>query len=252
MRKLYSLFAFVLCFGIIVPSIALAQEDESPVNLGVDIYSRYVWRGTDFGSSPSIQPCLEFSKSGFTIGTWGAYTTNINNPAQEADIYLGYTFLNDMISLTLSDYFFPTDGAENSYFVYDSNTAHLFEFSAAFNGTEDFPLSFLVGTIFYGADLNSEGNNRYSTYCEISYSPEIGGVPVSVFCGLNLTAASNADLNLPVPVSGFYGDKLGVVNLGFSATKNIKITDSFELPLNVALISNPMKGNIFLVAGFSF
>jgi len=251
MKKI-GLFYITILFLVIGFSANVMAQDESPVSAGVDIYSRYVWRGTDFGSSPSIQPCLEFSKGGFTIGTWGAYTTNINAPAQEADIYLGYTFINDMFSITFTDYFFPTDGAENDYFVYDDNTAHVFEGSLSFNGTDDLPIGFLVGTLIYGADYDVNGDNRYSTYCELSYSPEIKGMPVSVFMGVNLTPASDDDLNFLVPVNGFYGDDLGVCNFGFSAEKTLNITETFEVPLNVSLITNPMKGNIFLVAGFSF
>ena len=250
--KKFGLFILSVTLLIIGLSNFLNAQDESPISANVDIYSRYVWRGTDFGASPSIQPCLEFSKSGFTIGAWGAYTTNINAPAQEADIYLGYTFLNEMLSITFTDYFFPTDGAENDYFVYDKNTAHVFEASLSFNGTEDLPIGLLVGTLLYGSDYDYNGDNRYSTYLELSYSPEIKGTPVSVFCGVNLTPASDDDLNMPIPVNGFYGNDFGVCNFGFSATKNIKVTESFEVPLNVGLITNPMKGNIFLVAGISF
>lgn len=248
----FRLFTILFLFLFVGLNSSILAQEESPISANVDIYSRYVWRGTDFGGSPSIQPCLEFSKSGFTIGTWGAYTTNINSPAQEADIYLSYTFAKEMLSITMTDYFFPTDGADNDYFVYDKNTGHVFEASLSFNGTENLPLSFLLGTMVYGSDYDVNGDNRYSTYCEISYSPEIKGTPVSVFCGVNLTPASDDDQNIPIPVNGFYGNDFGVCNFGFSATKNINITETFEIPLNVSLITNPMKGNIYLVAGISF
>ena len=77
-------------------------------------------------------------------------------------------------------------------------------------------------------------------------------MPFSVFCGVNLFAPADGDLNMPVPVNGFYGNKTGVVNLGISAVKNIEVTKSFTLPLTVSVITNPMKGNMFLVAGMSF
>lgn len=250
MNKL-TVFTF-LFFVSAFASIQLMAQDESPISANVDLYSRYVWRGTDFGSSPSIQPCLEFSKGGFTIGTWGAYTSNINTPAQEADIYLSYTFMDDMLSVTFTDYFFPTDDADNDYFVYDGNTAHVFEGSISFNGTGDLPISLLIGTMVYGADYDRNGVNRYSTYCELAYSPEIKGMPVSVFCGINLLAPDDEDLNMLIPVGGFYGDKMGVVNFGFSATKNLDITETFKVPLELSLITNPMMGNVFLVAGISF
>jgi hypothetical protein len=251
MRKLLFII-FPICLFTNFFSKAIFSQEDSPISISTDIYSRYVWRGTDFGSSPTIQPGIEFSKLGFTIGAWGAYTTNINPTAQEADIYLGYTFLNDQISITLTDYFFPTDGIDNSYFVYDNSTSHVFEASLSYNGTENLPIGILVGTLVYGDDKDGNGDNRYSTYLELSYSPEIKEMPISIFCGLNLLATSESDLNLANPINGFYGDKLGVVNLGISATNNIKITDSFSLPLNLSVITNPMSGNFFIVAGFSF
>ena len=58
-------------------SILFAQEDnveiKNPISISCDLMSRYVWRGTDFGGSPSIQPGIEYSKAGFSIGAWGAY-----------------------------------------------------------------------------------------------------------------------------------------------------------------------------------
>ena len=85
-----------------------AQEDEknSPISIGVDLMSRYVWRGTDYGSSPSIQPSLELGLGGFALGVWGAYTTNLPG-VQELDLYATYTF-SDIVTID-RDYrlFFP-------------------------------------------------------------------------------------------------------------------------------------------------
>jgi len=85
-----------------------AQEEEknSPISIGVDLMSRYVWRGTDYGSSPSIQPSLELGLGGFALGVWGAYTTNLPG-VQELDLYATYTF-SDIVTID-RDYrlFFP-------------------------------------------------------------------------------------------------------------------------------------------------
>ncbi len=258
MKKLF--LSLVVVSMTIMFNITAVNAQESPFHVGVDIWSRYVWRGTDFGSSPSVQPCIEYSTHGFTIGSWGAYTTSLNAPAQEADLYLAYTFANDMFKVIVTDYFFPTDGGLNQYFNYkNGETGHYFEGGIAFNGTEKLPLKFFAGTMFYGNDLDHAGDNRFSTYLELSYNPMIKGTDFSVFLGANLTAASDDDLNYidpitlqPAPVSGFYGDKAGLCRVGISAAKKIQITDSFELPLTVMLQSNPMKGNLFLTAGFTF
>ena len=77
----------------------------------------------------------------------------------------------EMITVTATDYFFPVDGFMNKYFDYtDTTTGHIFEVSAAFNGTEKLPLGFLVATNVYGADARKDNGDPYfSTYIEANY-----------------------------------------------------------------------------------
>ena len=85
-----------LLLFIIIAAPLYAQE----LSVGSDFVSRYIWRGTDFGNSPSIQPTVAFSTGGLTIGFWGAYATN--DVYQETDFYGGYSFdLNSSGSLYL-------------------------------------------------------------------------------------------------------------------------------------------------------
>ena len=216
-----------------------------------DFNSRYVWRGMDFGASPSIQPGITYSHSGFAIGAWGAYSVN-GSQAQEADLFLSYTGLNDMISVGVTDYFFPNDTlGNNDYFNYKSNeTGHLFEAFIQFNGTENLPLTFLVASNIYGDDLNSAGKSRFSSYAELGYSfttnTDLG---LDIFLGANLTTRSNDDIT--AGVGGFYADKAGIVNMGITASKDIPITEKFALPVRLSLIANPTNNNIFMVFGFT-
>ncbi|MDA3910468.1 MAG: hypothetical protein PF448_03815 [Bacteroidales bacterium] len=233
-----------------VSSFAQTESKENPFSISLDIASRYVWRGTDFGGSPSLQPGLEYSFKGLTVGSWGAFTTNLPG-AQELDLYIGYTFLNDMISLTVTDYFFPDETIGNDhYFDYREDfTGHIFEAALSFNGSEDLPLGFLIASNVYGADakrLNDDGSvagNQFSSYAELSYSFKF----IDVFAGANLTAADTDKGE-----SGFYGDNLGFVNIGCTVSKDIKITEAFSLPLSVSLINNPQSEKVFLVATMSF
>ncbi len=43
------------------------------ISLGSDLASRYVWRGSDFGESMSIQPYLSFDKGAFR-SAWASYS----------------------------------------------------------------------------------------------------------------------------------------------------------------------------------
>jgi len=218
------------------------------LTIGVDLMSRYIFRGTDVGgASPSIQPNLEYSSGKFKIGLWGAYAIN-QTGSQEADIYLSYD-ITKRFSLTVTDYFFPTDDGNYKYFDYDNlTTGHILEASISYSGTEKLPLTVLLATNFYGADpirLNADGtrkNIQYSSYAEVGYAFK----KFNAFIGFNLT---NPDEELGE--TGFYGDTFGVVNLGISAERSVKITKSFDLPLSFSLITNPQAQKIFFVFGIS-
>jgi len=47
-------------------------------------------------------------------------------------------------------------------------------------------------------------------------------------------------------------DPFGVTNVGISTSKEIKITDSYSLPVFGAAIVNPQAGDFNIVVGVSF
>jgi hypothetical protein len=51
--------------------------------------------------------------------------------------------------------------------------------------------------------------------------------------------------------TGYYGSGPGVINLGITASREIRITETFSLPVSASLITNPQAENIFLVFGIS-
>ena len=66
------IYVLVIITGI---TSLFAQElkDESTWGVSCDIYNRYIWRGTDFGTSPSIQPGLTYTAGNLTLGAWSAW-----------------------------------------------------------------------------------------------------------------------------------------------------------------------------------
>ena len=155
-------------------SITLFGQDSLTINVAADINSRYVWRGLDYGASPSIQPTLSLSKKNFEIGYWGAISTL--GSYNEIDLYLKYTLKG--FSIVATDYFFPLNTIPTTkterYFNYeDKTTGHIIEGMLGWKGPEKFPLSILIGTSLYGADKDTSGDNRYSTYAEAGYSFKI-------------------------------------------------------------------------------
>jgi len=222
--------------------IGFTQESKtSKTNLyfGADFQSRYIWRGLQFGgSSPSVQPSIELSSGNFTIGGWAAYSTGGVNQAQEADLYISLA-ASDALSFTLTDYFFPTEGVKQDYFSYGSDTGHVYELAMTY-ASDKTPWGFTIATNFAGADKSGTKQN-YSTYFELNYSKSFDGVNYSLFAG-----------GVVSDNGGYYlTTGSGLINLGLSASKFVKLNKTFELPINTALIFNPDQGNVYLTFGFS-
>lgn len=239
------------------------SQNESPIQLGADVMSRYVWRGVNLGgSSPSLQPWIKYntyskdSVHNFTLGAWGAYTFS-ETSNQEVDLYFTYTY-KSVISLTVTDYFFPeyySTQERSRYFNYDKDsTCHVFEGIISFNGTEKIPFTFLFGMNFYGNDarkINGDGSTGkifMTKYVELGYKKNIKGVDFNAFVGATLDKPNKDRGEL-----GFYGNKTsGFINLGLKVSKSLQINDKYALPIQASIITNPEAENIFMVFGISF
>jgi len=211
-------FALVLILGTIASS---AQGSKGDWTVAADFYNRYIWRGSDFGNSPVVQPTIKYTNGGFLIGAWGSYSLSSNTSSTEADLYLGYTFKNGF-SLLMTDYYFPSEpGSTGNYFDYSN--AHIFEATASQTIGK-----FNISGNYYFANADND------VYFEAGY----GFKKVNIFLG-----AGNKSYSL--------NGEFEVVNLGIGSTKTIAITDKFSLPLTGKVILNPNKEQIFLVIGFS-
>jgi len=228
--------AITIFCAFVLNILCIAQEVERLVttDLGTDIVSRNVWRGTDFGASPTFLPFLSVGIGGFEIGAVGSYATR--GTYSEVDLYAQYT--SEGFSLMLLDYYFPEGAffAEN-YFNYGNGTDHAFELALSFD-SENFPVRFYAGTLFFGADKNENGDNIFSTYLETAIKiPERN---IELFIGFT-----------PNDQSNFYGTGLGVVNTGATFAKELKITEHFSLPIFASLIFNPQMEKVHFVFGMS-
>jgi hypothetical protein len=243
---LHKLFLGIIGCCMISFSIK-AQEvaPASPFKITADLVSSYVWRGvlSTATPTPNIQPTFAFVKGNLEVGAWGS--SDFNGSYKEVDLYASYTVKQLKFTVTDYDWNFKTH-----YFNYKKKeTDHIFEGSVAYSGPESFPLSIAANVMFAGADkkfdtnLNAIDPNKqaYSTYIEFGYAFK----NFSPFLGIT-------------PSDGYYGDGyggikgFGVVNLGITATKTLKITDSFSLPLKATLGFNPQKEDVYLVFGITF
>jgi len=240
---------------LLLPVNLMAQDEEtSNFSYGADLVSRYVWRGLNLGgSSPHVQPYVEYSfgETGLAAGFWGSHATGNSSTGAEADFYISYSPI-DMISIGVTDYFFPSDQAfarTDRYFNYDEETTgHTIEGMVSFNGTEDIPVSLVFAMNVYGADgVDKDGNNYLAKYLELGYTGTIAETEISPFVGMALDDPAEED-----GAVGWYGDSFGVINVGMTVSRAIKISDVYELPISSSVIFNPEAENIYLVFGVSF
>lgn len=238
MKKLSLLF-LLLTFSL----IAFSQEEDSTSNssldLGLDLMSRYYWRGLNLSSSPVFQPTMAYTYKGFTVGSWASFTF-AKEDFQEVDIFLSYN--KKFFTLTFNDYFYFRDSLNytNNYFDWDkTTTSHLLEGIVEFSNIPDIPFSLLAGVILYGADINSDGNNNFSSYIELGYNFSIKNIDTKLFAGFT-------------PFDGLYASGFNFINIGFSAVKEIKVTDKFSFPISTTFSINPAIEKVYFVVGVSF
>ena len=224
----------VLMALMFATGMSATAQDEVETTVAADVVSTYVWRGMECGSA-AIQPTLGIGYKGLTLSAWGSYGLVDTNDAKEFDLTLAYSTGGFNIGIT--DYWFNTP--EERYFLYDANkTSHIFEANIGY----DFgPAAIQWFTNFAGNDgYNKDGKRAYSSYVELSAPFKLASVDWSAAVGA-------------VPyATDFYGvDGFAVTNVSLKATKDIKVTDSFSIPVFAQVAANPSTEKAYLVFGFT-
>lgn len=246
MRK-KSLITALLLLLLSIAGIIQAQEDDGlKPELGCDIVTSYIWRGSAVYAplgdqsvlAPSLQPAFSLNFKGLELGTWGSI--DYTGTYKELDLYLSYSLKGFTVMMT--DYYWSGDWIVDNYFEYQNDsTSYYIEASLGYKG-EKVPFSILVATMLYGADRQFEdpSKNNFSTYIELGYGFKISDCNLDLFLGMT-------------PFDGMYGDGYGgkdgfaIVNTGVTGSKAIKITEKFSLPVKASVIANPQAKKLFLV-----
>jgi hypothetical protein len=226
----------LLAMGLLAGASTHAQE-EVETTVAVDVVSSYIWRGQDLGSA-ALQPTLGIGYKGLSLTAWGSY--GITDPAdtKEFDLTLGYTVGG--LNIGVTDYWFNAGlDPGNRYFKYDAHgTNHVFEANIGY----DFGFASLQWyTNFSGNDgVNKDGDRAYSSYAEATVPFRLASVDWTATAGV-------------VPfATDFYGTTgFAVTNLSLRADKEIKVTDSFSIPVFGQVTANPCAQKAYLVLGFT-
>ena len=230
--------------GLVMSMTAIAQdeiESESKIETTIsgDIVSSYIWRGQDLGNV-SLQPTLGIGYKGLSLTAWGSVGLTNSDDTKEFDLTLAYTTGGFNIGIT--DYWFNAGlDPDNRYFMYNAHsTNHVFEANIGY----DFGFASLQWyTNFAGNDgVNESGKRAYSSYVEASVPFKLATVDWTATVGV-----------IPYATT-FYNEwtsGFSVTNLALKATKAIKITDSFSIPIFGQVVANPRTQKAYLVLGFT-
>jgi len=211
--------------SLLMLTVALAGSNaQLTVKPAMDIYSSYIWRGTQLGQGPAFQPSVVGTVSNLSVGVWGSFDAS---GYKEADLFATYAFPFGL-TLMATDYYFP--GLK--YFDYsDTSGSHAFEAGLSYTLFEKLTLSGFY--IFNKA--GGVGSVGKDTYVEASYA----FAPLTVIVGAgNGWHTSDGEFNL--------------CHIGLKSTKEIKVTESFSLPVTGAVIFNPDREQLYVVVGLSF
>ena len=227
----------LFALGLVAVATAHAQDEKAKVETTVaaDFVTQYIWRGQDCGNI-SVQPTLGIGYKGLSLSAWGSVGFT-STDTKELDLTLAYTTGGFNIGIT--DYWFSNIGPEDRYFQYAAhNTNHVFEANIGY----DFGvLSLQWFTNFAGNDgLNKNGKRAYSSYFEANVPFKLATV--------DWTATAGA---VPYYTTTYGTTGFAVTNLSLRADKEIKITDSFSVPIFGQVVANPCSQKAYLVFGFT-
>jgi hypothetical protein len=217
MKNMKNSYGLILLFSVVLSISAVAQETKSTLNVTTDFVSSYIWRGSQLGKGPAIQPTVEFTSGRFTLGAWGTYCLS-DDEAPEADLYTSLSLGNLTVGLT--DYYFPG-------FSWFKSENHAFELNG---GWEQGIFSF-SGNWILNEGGGATGNDLY-----FEAGIQAGNV--------NLFAGAGNGWHTP---SG----KFNVCNIGISSSREVTVTSTFSLPITGSVILNPVSEQLHIVVGIT-
>lgn len=224
MKRLRLLIAGMVTAGLLLAT-GMKAQDESPktsFTAGADVYSNYVWRGSKLGTGPAIQPSVKLTAGGLTLGVWGSFDAA---GYMEADPYISYSFPFGL-SLGITDYYYP---GLSLFETSDTAGSHALELNGGFTvGGLTLSANYIVNEAGGAA---SAGGDKYfqATYAFKQFNVFLGAGD-----GWHTTDG-----------------KFAVCNIGVGTSKEIKITDTFSVPVTGQVIVNPEREALYLVVGFS-
>lgn len=225
----------ILAMGMVMSMTTLAQ-DNIETTISADFVNEYIWRGLKLGDI-SVQPKLGVGYKGLSLTAWGNYGLSNVDDSKEFDLTLDYTIKGFSIGIT--DYWFSKgQDPDSRYFKYDAHgTNHVFEAYAGY----DFSFASVKWfTNFAGNDYNMNGKRDYSCYAEVNVPFRLAAVDWTGSAGV-----------VPFKSRMYRTNGFAVTYLSLRANKEIRITDTFTVPIFGQVAADPCTQNAYLVVGLT-
>ena len=224
-----------------------AKLIKSPFGLGIDLQTKYVWRGMEMmteKSAPVLFPSVNYSWKGLYVYFMGGYAVNGRDAGVSGNSYTLHDF-----TLGIYDYYYPTvSGKKDKYMGGGRHTGHWLEACLTYEPSR-FPFRASISNFFYGADKYTDADGKekqaYSTYLELgTYYDFLHSNRISLTAGAALNKSCYND----------YKHDFSVVNLELKYTYTVRFKSGWRLPLHVAYIYNPAfdKSYVNFIANFAF
>lgn len=224
--------------------MGLRAQDKVEASVGADLVSGYIWRGQKLGDI-SVQPSASVAWKGLSLTAWGSVGFE-SDDTKEFDLTLGYSIGGFSVSVTdysfnHGDNFKTGNSIDGKYFHYGANsTLHVYEAQVGY----DFNFLALNWYTNIGGNDGLKGNGKraYSSYFTLSAPFKLGGLDWEATVGAT-----------PWETSFYNGGTSGfaVSEVALQATKVIRVTDSFSLPLFAKAIWNPATEDGYFTVGLS-
>lgn len=220
----------------------------SPFGLGVDLQTKYVWRGMEMmteDAAPVLFPSANYSWRGLFVYVMGGYA--VNGKYAEVDAGISYTLKG--FTLAINDYYYPTvDTNKDHYMKGGRHTGHWLEACISY-APEKIPLWITLSNFFYGADKyvadSGKEKQAYSTYLEAGTYYDFlhdNRIALTVGAALNKSCYNG------------YEHDFSICNLELKYTYSIRFKSGWTLPVGVGYIYNPVYNKSFVnfTANFAF
>jgi hypothetical protein len=215
-------------------------------NAGLDVVSRYVWRGLPIGDkprAPHVQPGIYMQyahpEAGILRGfLWASYGVADGYSTYSIDVSYSRSTMYGEFTAGMTDYYYPFEEKGLSNFRGGGEGAHTLELYFAFTGPEIIPLNLL-----FASNIHNDVHGDKSFYAEAGYTADWKGFLFRFF------AAGAAG------VSNYYGiAQRGwrMLQTGVTVERDIELSERHVLPVAATLLYNPYADNVYAVFRVSY